>query len=276
MTNITLDYEGFCPICQKTATFKVVGNTWYRASLQCQSCPTLSVPRERALTMVLEEQFPYWRDLKIHECSPVHRGISAKMKKEACHLLQTQFYPDLPLGSTEREFRNEDLQKLTFADESFDLFISLDVMEHIPDPEAAIKEIYRTLKPGGAMICTWPVRKEQLAAIERRVVFNKDGSIKQHLKQPEYHGNPVSTEGALVTVDYGYEIHKLLTEWAPFDLRVIRFSDRTHGILGEYTEVFLGKRPGPMKAQRPVNLDATNQEEPLQTGWRKLLRRVAG
>lgn len=261
-----LKYEGFCPICQKQAMFKA-DNGWYRGSLQCQSCHNVSTPRERALAMILEEQFPNWRDLKIHECSPINRGISAKMKREARHLLQTQFYPDLELGSTEREFRNEDLQKLTFADNEFDLFISLDVMEHIPDPEAAIKEIYRTLKPGGAMLCTWPVRKEQLQALERRVIFNEDGTLK-HLKQPEYHGNPVSNDGALVTVDYGYEVHKLLAEWAPFDIRVTRFADKTHGILGEYTEVFVGKKPGP--------IEAAGEEKPAASSWKDNIVRLFG
>lgn len=51
------------------------------------------------------------------------------------------------------------------------------------------------------MLCTWPVRKEQLNSIERRVILNEDGTLK-HLKQPEYHGNPVSDDGPLVTVDY--------------------------------------------------------------------------
>jgi SAM-dependent methyltransferase len=140
-----------------------------------------------------------------------------------------------------RGFRNEDLQHLTFPDNNFDLFISLDVFEHIPDPRQAFCEIWRTLKPGAIVLCTFPVRKAQLAAMERRVVFNSDGTL-THLKQPEYHGNPISSEGSLVTVDYGYEIHKTIAEWAPFDVRIYRFNDKEHGILGEYTEVFLGRK----------------------------------
>jgi SAM-dependent methyltransferase len=240
MSNVTLQYEGFCPICQKTTTFRATDN-WLRGRLLCLSCPSGSVPRERALTLVLEEKFPNWRELKIHESSPIKRGISEKLKKEAKSLIQTQYYHDLDRGSTEREYRNEDLQKLTFAANTFDLFISLDVMEHIPEPKAAILEIWRTLKPGGAMLCTWPVRKTQVEALERRVTFDPDGAVHHH-KEPEYHGNPINDEGSLVTVDYGYDIHKLISQWAPFDVRVYRFSDRTHGILGEYTEVFLAKR----------------------------------
>ena len=47
-------------------------------------------------------------------------------------------------------------QCLTFPDESFDLVISQDVMEHVPDPSRAFAEIARVLKPGGSHIFTVP------------------------------------------------------------------------------------------------------------------------
>jgi SAM-dependent methyltransferase len=240
MSTVVLQIEGYCPICEKDTIF-TARDPWYRASLSCPTCEGGSVPRERAVALILNEQFPNWRDLFIHECSPANRGISSKMKLEAKNITQTHFYPGLERGSRARAYRNEDLQRLTFTDNAFDLFISLDVMEHIPDPEAAFKEIHRTLKPGGYMLCTWPVRRDQVEAVERRVSFSEDGTP-THIKEPEYHGNPISGDGALVTVDYGYEIHKKLTHWAAFDVRVLRFADRTHGILGDYTEVFLARK----------------------------------
>lgn len=242
MGDLMLEIEGYCPICEAPTTFRARDH-WYRGSLTCPTCPNGSVPRERALALVLNRYFPDWRELAIHESSPAKRGISAKMAAEAAHLVQTHYYPDLELGSEAREYRNEDLQRLTFGDNTFDLFVSLDVMEHIPDPEAAVREIHRTLKPGGHLLSAWPVRRQQVEGMVRRASFNTDGSI-THYMEPEYHGNPISGDGALVTVDYGYEIHKTLTHWAPFDVQVMRFADRTHGILGEYTEIFLAKKRG--------------------------------
>lgn len=237
----SLRYRGYCPICMRNVTFEANGN-WLRDSLRCPTCKNGSVPRERALALVLDEQFSNWRSLRIHECSPIDRGISAKLKAEAGDLVRTQFYPGTPLGSMQDGFRNEDLQRLTFDNDMFDLFISLDVLEHIPDPQLAFREIWRTLKPGGSMLCTWPIRKHQVPGLIRRAVFHEDGTI-EHLLEPEYHGNPVDPQGgSLVTVDYGYDVHQLISETAPFDVRVYRFSDQTHGILGEYTEVFLCKK----------------------------------
>lgn len=239
-----LEYDGFCPICSRNSTFRATGN-WLRGTLLCQSCPNGSVPRERALALVLEESFPEWRSMAIHECSPIERGISIKLHREAKNLVRTQFYPGVPLGEVYKGFRNEDLQKQTFSDNQFDLFISLDVFEHIPEPVPALREVFRTLKPGGSMLCTWPVRKAQVAAMEYRAKLKPDGSF-EHLKEPEYHGNPVDPKGgSLVTVDYGYDVHKLVAD-ANFDTRVYRFADKRHGILGEYTEVFLCKKSPPL------------------------------
>ena len=43
---------------------------------------------------------------------------------------------------------------MTFENESFDLFITQDVFEHVMTPNKAFKEIERVLKPGGAHVFT--------------------------------------------------------------------------------------------------------------------------
>lgn len=41
---------------------------------------------------------------------------------------------------------------LPYADASFDLIVCLDLLVHLPDPQAAVMEAARVLKPGGAII----------------------------------------------------------------------------------------------------------------------------
>lgn len=47
-------------------------------------------------------------------------------------------------------------EELCFKDESFDLVLMLEVIEHLTDPEKAMKKISRTLKPGGFLIVSTP------------------------------------------------------------------------------------------------------------------------
>ncbi len=46
--------------------------------------------------------------------------------------------------------------EMPFADDSFDLAVSLDVIEHLEDDEAALRELRRTVAPGGCLLVTVP------------------------------------------------------------------------------------------------------------------------
>jgi SAM-dependent methyltransferase len=45
---------------------------------------------------------------------------------------------------------------MPFADDSFDLAVSLDVIEHLEDDLGALRELRRTVAPGGALLVTVP------------------------------------------------------------------------------------------------------------------------
>ena len=120
------------------------------------------------------------------------------------------------LGSQVRGLRNEDLTQLTFSAETFDHVLSFDVLEHVNDDVAALKEIYRCLKVGGTVLFGAPFAKERAHKLIRART-DSDGNV-QHLMAPEYHGNPVDPEGGALC--YRYFAWDILDE-----LRAIGFKD---------------------------------------------------
>jgi SAM-dependent methyltransferase len=213
---------------------------WFRDYLICPNCG--SCVRERALALVLNELLPDWRELKIHESSPSPSGLSKVLAAQAPDYVASHYFPNLPPGAYQGSFRNENLEKLTFEAETFDVLVTLDVMEHVFDPEKVYLEAHRTLKRKGYYLHTFPIRKWLVEAATPRARLGAAGGVEHLVPDPEYHGNPIDESGALVTYDYGYDIGKKISEWAPFDVRICRFADQEHGILGEYTEVVICRK----------------------------------
>jgi ubiquinone/menaquinone biosynthesis C-methylase UbiE len=54
--------------------------------------------------------------------------------------------------------RRGDLQALPYPDETFDLVLLNEVLEHIPDDAAALAEVHRVMKPGATLIVFSPNR----------------------------------------------------------------------------------------------------------------------
>ena len=62
-------------------------------------------------------------------------------------------------GVNERvQFTTGDVRNLPYADNTFDLVLAMEVLEHIPDPLKGLLEVVRVLKPGGYAITSIPVQ----------------------------------------------------------------------------------------------------------------------
>lgn len=232
--------DGYCPICDNHVLFQSK-SFWYRDDLHCSSCN--SIVRERAIAVILSQVVPNWRESAIHECSPVSRGMSLKLKSECSNYIASNYFPQHPLGAKVQFLQNENLESQTFSTEAFDVVVSLDVMEHVFRPDLAYAEVYRTLKAGGVYIHTFPIYKQQVEAAVRYAELSTDGTVRHLVAKPEYHGNPIDKNGSLVTFHYGYDIHRQIAGWGPFEVSIIRSWDETRGIIGEFTDVVVCRKP---------------------------------
>ncbi len=73
------------------------------------------------------------------------------------------------------------LERLPFSKASFDLVTALDIIEHIDDDVAGLKEIFRVLKPGGRAVVLVPAYmflwslQDEVSSHKRRYVSNQIG-----------------------------------------------------------------------------------------------------
>lgn len=230
--------HGFCPCCEQEVTF-VSHHQWLRDNFKCSNCK--SIPRERALMLTIKNEYPNWKNLKIHESSPGKRGHSVTLRQHVLDYTETQFFVNHQLGEINKGVRNEDLESQTFKDASFDLVITSDVMEHIYQPDKAFKEIHRTLKYGGAHIFSVPLINKHNPT-KRWANKGKDGEP-VFLFEPEWHGNPIDKKGSPVTMHWGFDIIDFITEHTGAESKIVYINDLNYGIRAEYIEIIVSKKP---------------------------------
>jgi len=158
--------------------------------------------------------------LKVYEMSS--RGAFFKMLKSNAGLLITsEYFEGVESGICIDGVRCENIEKLSFTDESFDLCTSTEVFEHVADDRAGFYELWRVQKQGGRTIFTVPL-SDSPSTVERAQLI--DGKV-YHRLPPEYHDDRLRGKAAVLAYrNYGDDIIDRLKD-AGFQKAYI---DRSH------------------------------------------------
>jgi SAM-dependent methyltransferase len=205
---------GKCAICGNHAAFFVEEGCSLRET-RCIYCQGSKRNRDLAQiivqtflnddTLSLAEGLKSFKNLAIYETQmtgSVHNCLK-HLPRYSC----SEYFDMIPAGSTnESGIRCENLERLSFPHNSFDLVISQDVLEHVRNPEDAFREIYRVLKPGGSHIFTVPLHEGRKTTRRVEIQGEKDIAV----LPPVYHGDPLRHAGSLVYTDFGEDITDLL------------------------------------------------------------------
>ena len=76
-----------------------------------------------------------------------------------------------------------DATNITFEDNRFDIVIAKEVIEHLPNPSACIKEVFRSLKPGGQFALTSPNRDSLHLRVNRMLGYQDFKCSFDHVKE---------------------------------------------------------------------------------------------
>lgn len=139
-----------CPICGYRGPFADYKDESY--PILDTACPKCDLYERHRLQFLVMQELSKNHDFK--SLSVLHFAPEPRFKKAYERLFSS--YTTADIEDSEVDFQ-VDIRGMQFEDASFDIVYASHVLEHVDDDDAALKEIYRILKPGGFAVLPVPV-----------------------------------------------------------------------------------------------------------------------
>lgn len=210
--------HGICDLCECQTTFAAVPqpnenhggheaqfrvNWWSGAACKCG----MSNLDRTVLRVFLENYTPPYPVYHVGHHSRFRRWLSERIPD----LTSSQYQEGRVPGEVQNGVRYEDLTNLSFENGRFSSVICMEVLEHIPDYKAALRELARILIPGGRAYLSFPWLGRDTYEHLVRAEVASDGTIR-HVLPPEFHGDPAKPGGILSFRSFGWRILEELRE----------------------------------------------------------------
>lgn len=224
---------GYCYVCGRATSFRIAGGeepTNWRETLTCRHCGLIN--RWRGTYHLFEALGEPHADSEIfvtEAVSPFCRLLKARYPNTTGSEYRSGVDPGSKIRFGLRRVQMEDVTGLTFRDGSFDFVLSMDVLEHVPAYEPALREFRRVLRPDGMLLLTVPFAFRERH--ETRASVNADGSIVHHLP-PTYHEDPTTRNGVLCYRSFGTQLLGELRAAGFKDCGIACYASATWGYLG--------------------------------------------
>jgi len=236
--------EGRCYVCDKAARF-VVGRAAdgspvnWRETLECPHCGLNN--RFRGSVHLFEELVlpqGYDRVYVTEALTPLYRLLRRRHPGVLGSEFREGVAPGAKFGTPQGRVRNEDVTRLSFGDRSFHAVLSFDVLEHVPDYRAALREFHRVLATGGQLLLSAPFLFDRETRTRARL--RADGTV-EHLAEPFYHEDPLSPEGTLCFHEFGMDLLDAMRDAGFQESFVVCFNSLEWGYAGAQV-MFVGRK----------------------------------
>jgi SAM-dependent methyltransferase len=124
------------------------------------------------------------------------------LRAHAAILTTSELLDDVPPGEMKESILCEDVQNLTFDDDSFDVCTSTEVFEHVEDDISGFSEILRVLRAGGYIVFTVPLNGGADTIERTRLVDGRRARV----MPDEYHGDRIRGRRVFCYRNYGSDI----------------------------------------------------------------------
>lgn len=257
--NVKWHYPGYCNVCGRHVMFLCFDAGDAREQLLCPMCRSNSRKRHVVQRLLLELGGGH-KSLRALSSDGLSRDVySAEARDPIWRYLRhdsrfrsSEYLENVARGAkVHGTVTCQDLEHLTYADNSLDVVITEDVFEHIRYPLRGWSEVLRVLRSGGVHIFTVPIRFDRLTL--ERVAPREEGPDVL-LTEPEYHGDRL--RGRIVAYrTFGYDMFEELNRLGfHTTLALSCLKDRAFGIVD--STVIVSRRtdgaPAEERTQRPT------------------------
>jgi len=192
-----------CPVCEDSFRKFLTYGKPARENAMCPGCGVLE--RHRLLWLFLRDETGLFREkLRVLHFAPEVAFLERLSK------LANLFYVPADLAPSADIVKKIDITKIPSADNFYDCIICCHVLEHVPNDQRALKEIFRVLRPDGFAILQVPIKGEKtfgdpdvFAPEDRQRVFGNYDHVRS----------------------YGQDYKKRL-EQSGFKVEIISYADR--------------------------------------------------
>jgi SAM-dependent methyltransferase len=230
-------FKGYCRCCEKDTAFLA---DWqysdgsapnYRERLFCNHCGLNN--RQRFIMYyaknLLRDRKGVLRLFCYEQATSFYRHLAGRL--DNADVTGSEYLGgDKTSGEIINGIRCEDALGLSFENEAFDIIISNDVYEHVPDVMKALSEAYRCLKKNGMLIFSVPFFMNKKTTEQRAFIDNKGKTV--HVLPEQSHANPVSRKGSLVYYDFGWDILSYCKEAGFKDAYAVAYYSMIYGYIG--------------------------------------------
>lgn len=196
--SVAEDASGFCAACARSTVFAPVSTPHcLREGLACARCGCNA--RQRAVAAVLADALAGRSGPGLY-LSEQASAFYLAMRRRFADVRGSEYAPELRRRlrlsiwlwrrGVPELIRCEDATQLSLGTASRDAVVAQDVLEHVPDYRAALREYARVLRPGGALVLTVPFYDASAHSVQVARPDGRGGI--EFAATPEYHGDPVS------------------------------------------------------------------------------------
>lgn len=208
-----------CAVCGFAWIARLAGD---ELGVRCPRCGASAV--SQSLAAIVRRELPHLAGVHAYEMS-AQGAFVAFLRREAAALTTSELLDGVAPGAQRDGVLCQNVERLTFADASFDLCTSSEVFEHVEDDAAGFRELHRVLRPGGRLIFSVPLHD---AAQTRERFASHDGQRVAVLPLA-YHADRYRGATVLVQRDYAHDIVERLRSAGFGEARIVMPAQRLFG-----------------------------------------------